>query len=286
MRLARHSQKKVVSPRLWSSARDGRRAREPELALLSLGELQIEYRFEPALPGAEDLPPLVFLHEGLGSTALWRDFPGSIRASTGGAAMLVYSRPGHGRSTTLKGPRSARYMHDEALDVLPAVLEAFGMAAPVLIGHSDGGSIAIIHAGAGFPVSALVLLAPHVFVEDRSIQGIEAARAAYLGTDLPERVRRHHNDGDSTFWGWNDIWLSAEFRGWNIEEYLPGISCPVLLVQGDADEYGTLAQLEAIECGVRGRVERVVIPDACHAPHLDHRSEVIDAAARFLRERA
>jgi pimeloyl-ACP methyl ester carboxylesterase len=236
-------------------------------------------------------PPLVFLHEGLGSVELWRTFPEDVRTATG-RETVVYSRHGHGRSSVLVGDRTVRYMHDEALTVLPVVLAELGVERPVLVGHSDGASIAVIYAGAGAgrvgPVSGLVLLAPHVFVEDRSVDGIEAARNSYTTTDLPARMGRYHTDPDATFWGWNRIWLAPEFRDWNIEEYLPGIDCPVLVVQGDADAYGTLAQVDAIERGVPNdvSVERLVVHGCGHAPHLERPAETTEAVVEFVRRLA
>jgi pimeloyl-ACP methyl ester carboxylesterase len=240
------------------------------------------------LPGSRDDagPPLVFLHEGLGSIELWRGFPRAVAEATGRRA-LVYSRHGHGRSATVAGrSRSPAYMHDEALTVLPELLDRLVIERPLLVGHSDGASIALIYTGAGRgPVSGLVLLAPHVFVEDRSVEGIEAARVSYLTTDLPARMARYHDDADVTFWGWNDVWLSPEFRSWNIEAHLPGVRCPVLLVQGEDDEYGTLAQLDAIERQVaRGRVERLVLPECRHAPHLDRPTETTAAVVAFVEQ--
>jgi pimeloyl-ACP methyl ester carboxylesterase len=172
-------------------------------------------------------------------------------------------------------------MHDEAR-VLKAMLVERGIERPVLVGHSDGASIAIIAAGSGLPVTSLVLMAPHVFVEDQSIAGIEAAKMAYEEGGLRARLARYHDDVDGAFRGWNDVWLSPEFRSWDITSYLPAIVCPVLLVQSADDPYGTLAQLDAIESGVRGPVERLVVPGDAHAPHVDHPEEVIDAVARSV----
>jgi pimeloyl-ACP methyl ester carboxylesterase len=227
-------------------------------------------------------PTLVFLHEGLGSVALWRDFPRRV-AEAAALPALVYSRAGYGRSTALDAPRAPRYMHDEALATLPALLDTLGIALPILIGHSDGASIALIHAGSGVrPVRALVALAPHVFVEDRSIAGIEQARLAYDDSDLRTKLGRYHADVDSAFRGWNDIWLSPAFRDWNIEALLPGIGCAVLLIQGRDDEYGTFAQLDAIERGVTGPVERVEL-DACgHSPHRDQAAATLAAITDFI----
>jgi pimeloyl-ACP methyl ester carboxylesterase len=228
-------------------------------------------------PGAE--PALVFLHEGLGSVALWRDFPDRLAEATGRRA-LVYSRAGHGDSPVPEQPRTPRFMHDEALDVLPALLEEHGIEKPVLVGHSDGGSIALIHASR-HPVSKLVLLAPHVFVEDLSVASIAEARETFETTDLRERMARYHRDAEATFRLWNDIWLAPEFRDWNIEDVLPGITAPVLAIQGEHDQYGTLAQIDAIERGVSGPFQRVVL-DARHAPHLEAPDETLKAAAEFV----
>jgi pimeloyl-ACP methyl ester carboxylesterase len=225
-------------------------------------------------------PTLVFLHEGLGSAELWRDFPAhvgdAVRAPT-----FVYSRAGYGHAQPITGPRPVTYMHDEAKE-LKSLLADHGIDRPVLVGHSDGASIAIIAAGSGLPVTGLVLLAPHVFVEERSVAGIQAAKASYEEGDLRERLARYHDDVDGAFLGWNDVWLSPEFRSWDITSYLPAITCPVLLVQSVDDPYGTLAQLDAVESGVRGPVERLVLPGDAHAPQVDHPEAVIDAVAHLV----
>ena len=230
------------------------------------------------IAGAE--PALVFLHEGLGSVELWRDFPTRLATQTGRRALL-YSRVGHGRSDLPAAPRTPQFMHDEALNVLPELLRVAGIAEPVLVGHSDGGSIALIHASA-YPVSRLVLLAPHVFVEELSVTSIEEARDTFETTDLRERMARYHHDPEATFRLWNDIWLAPEFRSWNIEDVLPGVTAPTLLIQGAHDHYGTLAQIDAIERGVNGPVKRVVL-DARHAPHLEAPEATLTAALEFLR---
>ena len=247
--------------------------------LVSIGGQRLEY---VELDGDPALPALVFLHEGLGSVSLWRDFPRDVATATGRRA-LVYSRAGHGSSDVPQPPRTPRFMHDEALRVLPRLLERFGLREPVLVGHSDGGSIALIHAGmSGRPVSAVVALAPHVFVEDISVRAITAARESFERTDLGERMARHHRDPEATFRLWNDIWLAPEFRDWNIEDVLGGIACPLLVIQGKDDQYGSLAQVEAIERGVPGPVERVVL-DCRHAPHLERPEETLAAVAGFMR---
>jgi pimeloyl-ACP methyl ester carboxylesterase len=228
--------------------------------------------------GAE--PALVFLHEGLGSVALWRDFPARLAEATGRRALL-YSRAGHGQSDLPAGDRTPRFMHDEALDVLPRVLRDAGIERPVLVGHSDGASIALIHASR-HPVAALVLLAPHVFVEDLTVASIEEARETFATTDLGTRMARYHRDPERTFRLWNDIWLAPEFRSWNIEDALADVTAPTLLIQGEHDQYGTLAQIDAIERGVSGDVTRVVL-DARHAPHQEAPEETLKAATEFLR---
>ena len=225
-------------------------------------------------------PALVFLHEGLGSAALWRDFPDRLAAETGRRA-LIYSRAGHGFSDLPDAPRTPQFMHDEALDVLPAVLAEAGIADPVLVGHSDGASIALIHAAA-HPVRALVLLAPHVFVEELSVASIAEARDAFAATDLGERMARHHRDAEATFRLWNDIWLAPEFRDWDITDVLPRITAPLLLIQGEHDQYGTLAQVEAVRDGVAGPAELAVL-DARHAPHLEAPAATLAAATGFVR---
>jgi pimeloyl-ACP methyl ester carboxylesterase len=240
----------------------------------------LEYRWIGQRP--LDAPSIVFLHEGLGCVGTWRDFPERLASATGCGA-LVYSRAGYGGSDPVTGTRPVRYLHDEALEVLPAVLEHFKLVKPVLFGHSDGASIALIHAGAArWPVRALILEAPHVFTEDMGIAAIEEARVAYASGDLRQRLARYHGDVDGAFRGWNDAWLNPAFRAWNIAEYLPGIVCPVLAIQGADDEYGTLAQLAAIERGVRGAVETLVLANCKHSPHRDQEQAVLAAMAAFI----
>ncbi len=240
---------------------------------------RLEYEsIAAARPGA---PTLVLLHEGLGSIALWRDFPARLAAATG-AAVLVYSRQGYGNSDPLMRPRPVDYMHREALEVLPKLLAALAIVDPVLIGHSDGASIALINAGAGHGVRGLILEAPHVFVEDVTVASIAAAKESYRASDLGRRLARYHADPDAAFWGWNDIWLDPAFRSWNIEEYLPRITCPTLLIQGAEDEYGTPAQLEAIAAAIGGPVETLLLPTCKHSPHRDQAEAVLAAMARFI----
>jgi pimeloyl-ACP methyl ester carboxylesterase len=236
------------------------------------------------VPEAVRPETLVFLHEGLGSVSMWRDFPERLCTALG-CRGLVYSRPGYGRST----PRPADerwhpdFMHRQAFELLPALLAALGVRTPyALFGHSDGGSIALLHA-ARHPerVSRCVVLAPHILVEDLSIASIEQARTAYETTDLRQRLARHHDDPDSAFRGWNDIWLDARFRGWNITEEIGTIACPLLAVQGLDDEYGTLAQIR----GIRQRVPQtqlLELPACGHSPHRDQPERLIAACGTFF----
>ena len=225
-------------------------------------------------------PELVFLHEGLGSISLWKDFPALVAESTG-CGVTVYSRYGNGNSELLAEPRAVGYMHDEALESLPELLAQLQIENPVLVGHSDGGSIALIYA-AVHGVRGLVLLAPHVFVEDLSVASIAEARVKFETTNLPEKLARYHRDAGRTFWGWNDIWLHPDFRGWNIEEYLPRITCPVLAIQGYGDEYGTMAQVQAIARQVSGPVEVLPLARCGHSAHRDQPDAVLDAITRFV----
>lgn len=236
----------------------------------------------------DDAPLLVFLHEGLGSVALWRDFPHQLCA-TAGCRGLLYSRPGYGRST----PRAAdekwspEFLEEQAVEVLPRLLAAVGVDVqrdrPWLFGHSDGGSIALLH-GARFPdaVAGLIVLAPHIFVEDISVASIAAARESYLHADLRPKLARFHDDVDSAFWGWNDVWLDPRFRGWSIEAELAAIRCPVLAVQGANDEYGTMAQIDGIQA--RTPQTELLKLDACgHSPHRDKAERVCAEVVSFLR---
>ncbi|MCX7962552.1 MAG: alpha/beta hydrolase [Burkholderiales bacterium] len=225
---------------------------------------------------------LVFLHEGLGSIRQWRDFPARLAEATGWRA-LVYDRYGYGQSDVLAEPRvGTDFMHREALETLPALLAALAIERPVLVGHSDGASIALIYAGSGRPLGGLVAMAPHVFVEDVSIASIEAARRQFETTDLRARLAKYHRDPVKTFRLWNDVWLDPEFRGWNIESYLPGIRCPVLVIQGEEDEYGTMAQVEAIRRQVSGPCEVLALGACRHAPHRDQPERTLAAIADFV----
>ena len=235
----------------------------------------VRYEGDPARPA------IVMLHEGLGSVSLWRDLPQRLCERTR-CSVVAYSRYGYGRSDVFTEPREPEYMHHEGEVGLPALLAALEIERPVLFGHSDGASIALICAGTHPAlVRALVLEAPHVFVEEISVRSIAEAKTAYAFTDLPAKLARHHADADATFAGWNDIWLDPRFRAWNIEPYAERVRCPVLMIQGDADEYGTTAQLDAIAARVP-RSETLLVSGAGHSPHRDASDLVIDRIAAFV----
>jgi pimeloyl-ACP methyl ester carboxylesterase len=246
---------------------------------LALGERRIEYRWVGADRAAA--VDLLMLHEGLGSVSMWKDFPERLAAATG-CRVFAYSRHGYGRSSTLAQPRTPDYMHEEARRWLPLVLERLGIERPLLFGHSDGASIALIHAAEpASTVAGVIALAPHVLVEDLSVASIAGAKVAYETTALRERLVPYHADVDATFWGWNRIWLDAAFRDWNIEALLPAIRVPVLAIQGLDDEYGTLNQIERIAQAVPG-TELLVLPDCRHSPHRDQPDAVLTATRRFI----
>jgi pimeloyl-ACP methyl ester carboxylesterase len=235
-------------------------------------------------PPPEDAPTLVFLHEGVGCAAMWKAFPRELAAATGCGA-LVYSRAGYGGSDACELPRPLDYMQREGLEVLPRVLGASGVGDCILVGHSDGGSIALAYAGGtpAAPLRGMITEAAHVFCEELSVRSIAAARDAYEGGGLKERLARYHGANvECAFRGWNGAWLDPGFRRWNLEEFLPGIRVPVLALQGEDDEYGTPAQAEAVRRGVPGGAEVVMLPACGHAPHRDQPERTLDRMTRFV----
>ncbi len=229
-------------------------------------------------------PPLIFLHEGLGSVSMWRDFPARVARATG-CRTVVYSRGGFGRSSPRREPYTVRFMHDEALSILPALREQLCIENPVLIGHSTGGSMSLIHAGAGkWEVAGLIVMAPLVFVEEFNLESIRNARLVFETTDMKQKLGRHHDDPEAVFWGWNQIWLNPEFKTWSVEEYLPGISCPVLAILGDHDEYSTRLQLDMIAKHAENSpdIDLLYLTDCRHSPHRDQPGAVLDAITRFI----
>lgn len=244
------------------------------------GGHDLEYR---RIASRADGPWVVLLHEGLGSAALWRDFPERLAERTG-AGVVAYSRYGHGFSEVLREPREPSYMHEEARIALPALLCALGIVRPILVGQSDGASIALIAAGSGAVEAAgLVVEAPHLFVEESGLRSITAAAEAYRSGDLSTRMARHHADADATFWGWNRIWLDPRFRRWSIEPEVAAVTAPVLAIQGAQDEYGTLAQLERLRTLASvAQVDTLLLARCGHAPHRDRPETVLPAIAAFV----
>jgi pimeloyl-ACP methyl ester carboxylesterase len=231
-------------------------------------------------------PPLIFMHEGLGSVAMWRDFPARVAAATG-CRTVVYSRHGHGRSSPSPGPHTVRFMHEEALQVLPAVREALGLARPVLVGHSTGASMSLIHAGAGqSEVAGVVAMAPLCFVEEFNLQSIGKSRHVFRSSDMKQKLSRYHDDAEAVFWSWNNIWLDPAFKQWSIEDCLPGIRCPVLAILGEGDEYCTQLQIDAIvkHAANSPSVGFLKLADCGHQPQRDQPERVIASLMQFINE--
>ena len=247
---------------------------------LTVGASHLEYRMIG--PSPESAPVIVMLHEGLGSAGLWGDFPEKLQAATG-VGVFVYSRAGYGNSTPVKLPRPLDYMHVEALDVLPKLLAKIGFRRGLLLGHSDGASIAAIYAGSrqDHRVQGVVLIAPHFIVENISVASIAQIRNAYATTDLKEKLARWHKDVDNAFYGWNDAWLDPGFRNWDISEYLAYIRVPVAILQGVDDQYGTMRQVEIAQEECYCPVDVTVIPGAGHQPHREAPGATLDAISEF-----
>ena len=248
-----------------------------------LDDKRLEYRCVESDDVIATGDALVLLHEGLGSVGLWKSFPEDLASATG-CRVFTYSRYGYGGSTPLAEKRPIKYMHEEALNILPEFLKHINVHRPILIGHSDGASIALIHNGGGYDVGGLVLMAPHVFVEDLTVESIEQARVAFETTELPKKLERYHADVKSAFWGWNDIWLSQEFRHWDIKTYVENLTCESLLIQSDNDPYGSLAQVEVIEKLSPAPTQRVILKECGHSPHVDQTRATIDAITKFVED--
>jgi pimeloyl-ACP methyl ester carboxylesterase len=247
---------------------------------LSGGDVEVEWHG----PDPASATTLVFLHEGLGSVSIWRDFPARLAEATGTAA-LVYSRFGYGASTPCRLPRPLTYMHDEGLIHLPELIAATGIKDHVVIGHSDGGSIALIYAGAAARprLRGIALMAAHVFNEAINVKSIAAARVAFDAGDLRQRLVRHHGaNTDCAFNGWCDAWLDPDFMHWNIEEYLPSVTAPLLIMQGNDDEYGSMAQVRAIEAKSAGPSDVVLLPNCGHSPHRDATDATLATMTAFI----
>ncbi len=251
------------------------------LNFLTVDGRRLEYLWHG--PPPQDAPTLVFLHEGLGCVALWRDFPRELAAATGCGALL-YSRAGYGRSDACDLPRPTTYLHHEGLNVLPQVLSTLGVRDHVLVGHSDGGSVALVYAGgtAAPGLRGVVTEAAHVFNEEVTVASIRTVRASYLQGSLRARLAKYHDHVDAAFWGWNDTWLSEKFWTWNLETFLPDIRVPLLALQGADDQYGTPAQLHAIAAGAGAACEVRLLPGCAHTPHFEQRDEVFAAMQAFV----
>jgi pimeloyl-ACP methyl ester carboxylesterase len=249
---------------------------------LDLPPLRLEYSFVGPRPG--EAPTLVLLHEGLGSAGMWGDFPDKLQAATG-AGVFAYSRVGYGHSSPARFPRALDFMHVEAREILPRVLDAIGFQNGLLVGHSDGGSVAAIHAGSvqDHRVRGLVLMAPHFIVEDVTIKAITEIRQAYDTTSLRARFARWHADPDATVRGWTDVWLTNDFRPWDLREDLAYIRVPILIIQGEDDHYGTVRQIEIAQEECYCPVEVLLLPDAQHAPHREATEATLAAIVDFVR---
>ena len=236
------------------------------------------------LDGTRPGPTLVLLHEGLGSVSLWKTFPERLASMTG-LPLLAYSRWGYGKSEAVTLPRPLSFMHDEAR-VLPELLDAAGIEEAILVGHSDGASIALLHAATGSPrIKGVVAMAPHVFVEEKCVVEIARLARELPGSDLERRLGRHHADVAGAFQGWAGAWLDPAFLAWDLTSLLPGVNAPVLVIQGDQDAYGTLAQVDAVCSGVSGPSDRLVLAGAGHSPHREREAETASAIAEWISAR-
>ena len=233
----------------------------------------------------KERPTLIFLHEGLGCVEMWRDYPDAL-ATAADCNLLVYSRVGYGGSDRADLPRPIEFMHTEALETLPALISALGIGKHIVVGHSDGGSIALVYAGGARSANLLGLMceAAHVFNEPICVEAIEQTKVAFVDPEgkLRHGLAKYHRDVDNAFWGWCNVWLHPDFLKWNLEAYLPTIEVPALIIQGEDDQYGTLAQVDAIVSGIGPRAERMVIPNCRHTPHHEQRDIVFEAMSRFI----
>jgi pimeloyl-ACP methyl ester carboxylesterase len=263
-----------------AEASDGMATFSPS-GFLRIGESDLEYRMIG--PAPDQAPTLVMLHEGLGCAALWGDFPDRLQAATG-LGVFVYSRAGYGASSPVTLPRPLDYMHREALDVLPKLLDQIGFRRGLLVGHSDGASIAAIYAGGvqDHRLRGLALIAPHFVVEDVSVASIAEIKTAYETTELKQKLARWHKDVDNAFYGWNGAWLDPKFRAWDISDYLAYIRVPIAIVQGESDQYGTTRQIEIAREECYCPVEVTLLKDAGHSPHREAAGPTLNAIAEFV----
>lgn len=250
-------------------------------APLLVNDVALEYACHG--PAPETAPSIVMLHEGLGCTALWRDFPARVAARTG-MGVFVWSRRGYGRSDPAVLPLPLDFMTREAVEALPPLLDAIGFRRGILFGHSDGATIAAIHAGSvpDARVRGLILMAPHFFTEDIGLAEIARARQTFATTGLKQKMARYHRDPEAAFRGWNDAWLDPGFRAWNVADVIDHIRVPVLAIQGRGDQYGTLAQIEELETRCPAPLDKVILDDCRHSPHLEQPGTTLDAVAGFV----
>ncbi|MCP5075560.1 MAG: alpha/beta hydrolase [Rhodobacteraceae bacterium] len=248
---------------------------------LNIGGSMLEYACFG--PSPDQAPTIVLLHEGLGCCSLWRGFPKNLAKSTGWGC-LVYSRAGYGQSDPADLPRPLDYMTREAKQVLPEVLDAIRFRRGILLGHSDGATIAAIYAGSVLDhrVRGLILMAPHFFTEDIGLAEIAVTKAAYVTGELPERMAKHHRNPDNAFWGWNDSWLNPRFKSWNVSEVIDYLRIPVLAIQGMQDRYGTLAQIEVIEDRIYSPIDTQILENCRHSPHIDQPGQTLEMIAKYI----
>lgn len=253
----------------------------PDNGFLHIDDRDLEYRMIGPRPG--EAPTIVMLHEGLGCVGLWGDFPDKLQKATG-CGVFVYSRAGYGQSSPVRLPRPLTYMHDEARKTLPELLDEIGFRRGLLFGHSDGASIAAIYAGThqDHRVGGLTLMAPHFFTEDVGIASIAEAKKAYETADLKAKLARWHRDPDNAFKGWNGAWLDPRFRQWDITEQLAYIRVPILIVQGEDDQYGTVKQIEAAQDECYCPVEVALLPGAKHSPQREAPDSTLKAVSDFV----
>jgi len=266
-------------------ARFGYESAMPSLAnqgFLEIGSQRLEYRFVGPRPG--EAPTLILLHEGLGCVGMWGDFPEKLAAATG-CGVFVYSREGYGRSSPAKLPREINFLHVEARDTLPKILDAIGFQRGLLVGHSDGGSIVAIHGGScqDHRVAGLVMMAPHFIVEDVTSAAIQEVRKTFQTTDLRARFARYHADVDATVLGWTDVWLNGDFRSWDLSEDLAYIRVPVLIIQGEDDHFGTIRQIAIAQEECYCPVEVLMLPGVHHVPHREGADKTLAAIADFVK---
>lgn len=251
--------------------------------VIDINGIRLEYLRLSSIHQREGAPAIIFLHEGLGSVSMWRDFPQQV-ADAAGCEAIVFSREGYGKSGPEPAPRTPRYLHRQGIEVLPALIDALKLDRPLLLGHSDGGSIALLCAGeTQTPLSGLIVIAPHVMVEEITLTGIrEAAKLAHT-TNLRQRLTRYHSESNAAtvFAAWQDIWLDPAFRDWNIESCLPMIRCPILAIQGEDDEYATMEQIDRIAAQAP-QVDLVKLADCRHSPHREQPQAVIEAIVAFI----